>query len=175
VTPEFHSRKSAVSKRYRYRIDRTAMGDPFTKRFALHHPAQLDEARIREALRFLPGAHDWSGFTTPRSDKDDAVRRMTVARLDDSIRGEIGLVFEADGFLRYMVRNLVGILLEIGKGHLPVERVPEVLESGDHERGGPTAAARGLHLMQVEYPERDSVRDAGVVSTARNRIEEATG
>jgi tRNA pseudouridine38-40 synthase len=175
VTPEFHSRKSAVQKSYRYRIDRTAMGDPFTRRFALHHPVQLDEARIREALCFLPGAHDWTGFTTPRSDKEDAVRRMTVARLDDSIRGEIGLVFEADGFLRYMVRNLVGILLEIGKGHLPVERIPEVLESGDHERAGPTAASRGLHLMKVEYARRDSVRGTEVVSTACDRIQGESG
>jgi len=167
VPPEFHSRKSALLKSYRYRIDRTAVGDPFTRRFTLHHPAALELPRIREALCQLPGVHDWTGFTTPRSDKDDPVRRLTVAALDDSIRGEIGLVFEADGFLRYMVRNLVGTLLEIGKGQLPVERIPEVLESGDHERAGPTAAPRGLHLMKVEYREQDSIRGRSVVSTVR--------
>jgi tRNA pseudouridine38-40 synthase len=147
----FHSRKDARSKLYRYRIDRTPHGDPFASRYALHHPAALDEERIREGLRLLPGRHDWRGFTTPRSDKEDPVRVLTSATLERR-GGEIVLAFEASGFLRYMVRNLVGTLVEIGKGRMPVERIHEILDSGEQELAGPTALPKGLHLIRVDYP-----------------------
>jgi tRNA pseudouridine38-40 synthase len=150
VPPGFHSRKDARSKLYRYRIDRTPHGDPFATRFALHHPTALDEALIREGLRLLPGRRDWSGFTTPRSDKEDPVREMTSATLEHG-GDEIVLAFEASGFLRYMVRNLVGTLVEVGKGRMPVERIPEILESGDQDLAGPTAHPKGLHLIRVDY------------------------
>lgn len=150
TSPGFHARKQALAKTYHYRIDRSPHGNPFAVRFALHHPVALDEARIREALRLLPGHRDFSGFTTPRSDKDDPHRTLTVAQLRDS-PGESVLVFEADGFLRYMVRNLVGTLIAIGRGRVPVERVQEILDSGNHELAGPTAPPHGLHLMRVAY------------------------
>ena len=152
VSRSFHSRKDARSKLYRYRIDRTPHGDPFASRFALHHPAVLDEGLMQEGLRLLPGRHDWSGFTTPRSDKEDPVRVLTSATLERR-GGEIVLAFEANGFLRYMVRNLVGTIVEIGKGRMPVERIREVLDSGDQDLAGPTALPKGLHLIRVDYPQ----------------------
>jgi len=151
IADDFHSRNHALGKVYRYRIDRTPHGDPFARRFALHHPAPLDQGRMRAALQLLPGRHDWSGFTSRLAAGDDPVRLLTVAELDDSVAGEIGLVFAAEGFLRYMVRNLVGTLIEIGKGTIPLERVRRILEHGDPRLAGPTAAAKGLHLLRVDY------------------------
>lgn len=151
VPDEFHSRKHALRKCYRYRIDRTRRGDPFTVRYALHHPASLDDARLGEALTRLPGRRDWTGFTTPRSDKENPVRELTAAVLEGSSASESVLVFEADGFLRYMVRNIVGTLIEIGKGRMPVERVSEILDRRDSGLAGPCAPAHGLHLWRIDY------------------------
>jgi tRNA pseudouridine38-40 synthase len=152
MSDDFHSRNHALGKVYRYRIDRTPHGDPFARRFALHHPVALDLDRMRAALRLLPGRHDWRGFTALRDVGADAVRHMSLAELDESIPGEIGLVFGAEGFLRYMVRNLVGTLIEIGKrAMMPVERVGEILERREPGLAGPTAPPRGLHLLRVDY------------------------
>jgi tRNA pseudouridine38-40 synthase len=148
---DFHARKHALGKVYRYRIDCTPHGDPFHRRFALHHPAALDEGRMRAALSLLPGRHDWRGFVPGLPPGTDAVRRLTCAELDLEVSGEIGLVFGGEGFLRYMVRNLVGTLIEIGRGSMPVERVGELLERPEPGRTGPTAPAKGLHLLRVDY------------------------
>jgi tRNA pseudouridine38-40 synthase len=148
---EFHSRKDARSKIYHYRIDRSAHGDPFTVRYALHHPAALDDARVREGLALLPGRHDWTGFASPRHDKEDAVRTLGRAEAIGAGGGETVLVFEGEGFLRYMVRNIVGTLIEIGKGRMPVESVTEILARRDPDLAGPTAPPHGLHLVRVRY------------------------
>lgn len=155
VPDGFHSRKHARSKTYHYRVDRSAHGDPFAARYALHHPTALDDACIEQALALLPGRHDWTGFTTLRCDKEDPVRELTAARMTRRSGGETCFEFEGQGFLRYMVRNVVGTLLEIGKRRMPVEQVTEILERHDPLLAGPTAAPHGLHLMRVRYADDD--------------------
>ena len=150
----FNARAQALSKLYRYRVDGSLHGDPFSARYALHLPAALDERAILEALALLPGRRDWTGFTTPRSDKESHIRTLMRAEMVRSDSGETLFEFEGDGFLRYMVRNLVGTLLEIGRGRMPVGRIGEILDSGDHEKAGPTAAAHGLHLVRIRYPDK---------------------
>ena len=149
---EFHSQMSARSKRYRYRIDRSPHGDPFQARYALHHRHRLDPGLIEQALRSLPGRRDWSGFAASACEKVDRIRTLTGARL---VRSEAcwELHFAADGFLQYMVRNIVGTLLEIGGERMPVGIIEEILATGDRNLGGPTAAAHGLCLMGVRYSE----------------------
>ena len=149
----FHSQKHALSKSYRYRIDRSRHGDPFLARYALHYPHPLEEALIEPALAELPGRRDWSGFAASACDKIDRVRTLTEARLVQAGGDRWELYFAADGFLQHMVRNIVGTLLEIGGRRLPLGVMGEVLESGDRNRAGPTAAARGLCLMGVRYSE----------------------
>ena len=152
VQPEFHARHDAVAKTYAYTLDRTKHSDPFRARFALHYPQALDDDALDAALALLPGRRDWSGFTGSANEIEDRVRTMTEARRDTPEEGCTVFYFTADGFLNHMVRNLVGTILEIGRGRFPVARIVEVLDSKDRTRAGPTAPPHGLCLARVTYP-----------------------
>ncbi|HEX6851503.1 MAG TPA: tRNA pseudouridine(38-40) synthase TruA [Candidatus Polarisedimenticolaceae bacterium] len=150
VPETFHARLSAVAKTYRYTLDRSRWGDPFTGRFTLHHPYAMDLDAAREALARLPGTRDWTGFTAAACEVEDRVRTLSEARLEVG-PACVAFVFRADGFLTHMVRNLVGTILEIARGAASPALVSEVLASRDRARAGPTAPARGLCLESVEY------------------------
>ena len=156
VDERFHSRKDALSKTYSYRLDLSPEGDPFRRRFALHHPQPLDRGAIEEALGLLPGRRDWTGFAAAACEVDDRVRHLTLARFEQASEHEARLTFVADGFLTHMVRNLVGTLLDISRGRLEVEQITRVLESNDRRLAGATAPAHGLFLERVGYPDTPS-------------------
>ena len=165
VDAGFHSRRDAVEKVYRYRVDSTSHGNPLLARYALHHPHRLDRQRLDEALRRLPGRRDWSGFTASSCVIGQRVRTLTRAEWREPEEGEGYFVFAADGFLTHMARNLVGTLLEIARGRMEPQRVEEILERGDRRLAGPTAPAHGLILWDVRYPndvERAHRADASV-------------
>ena len=120
------------------------------RRYAAWRPGDLDRAALEKALALLPGRRDWSGFTAAACTIEDRVRTMTTAAYDEE--AELGrFTFAADGFLTHMVRNLVGTLLEIGRGRFAPEQVERVLTSGDRALAGPTAPAAGLFLERVVY------------------------
>jgi tRNA pseudouridine38-40 synthase len=150
VADGFHARLSAVAKTYRYVLDRSPWGDPFLGRFALHHPYPMDLDAAREGLSHLPGTRDWTGFAAAACEVEDRVRTLTAARLEVGDR-TAAFVFRADGFLTFMVRNLVGTLLEIARGAAAPGLVRDVLESRDRTLAGPTAPPKGLCLESVEY------------------------
>jgi tRNA pseudouridine38-40 synthase len=152
VPDDFHARHSALCKTYRYRLDLSRAGDPFVRRYALHYPWALDLDRVRRGLDRLPGKRDWTGFTASVCEIEDRVRTLEAADLELPAADIAYLSFRADGFLTYMVRNLVGTLIEIGRGRFAPERVTEILDSRDRRLAGPTAAARGLCLHHVTYP-----------------------
>jgi tRNA pseudouridine38-40 synthase len=151
VDPTFDARRHARAKTYAYRIDRTAHGDPFLARFALHVPWPLERRRIEDALALLPGRRDWSAFTASACEIEDRVRELTEARLEEAGAGELRFVFTADGFLTHMVRALVGTLLEVGRGRMTAEAVREALARRERALAGPTAPAHGLVLEHVRY------------------------
>jgi tRNA pseudouridine38-40 synthase len=160
VSARFDPQRNAISKTYRYRLDRSRAGSPFLARYALHHPHELDRAAVVEALRRLPGRRDWTGFAGAACDVGDRVRNLVEARMDEAPEENVAwFTFTADGFLNHMVRNLVGTLLEIGRGRFTPDRIDRVLSSGDRGLAGPTAPAKGLFLWQVEYP--DEIGSAG--------------
>lgn len=159
VDDGFNAMKHATRKTYVYRVDRSPYGDPLTARFALHHPHPFDEARVREGLARLTGRRDFSGFADSRCVVEDRVRTLTVARLEqDGPRA--GFRFTADGFLTYMVRNMVGTLLALGAGRIPPEQIDRILDSGDRRLAAATAPARGLCLEHVVYPPSDGSEPA---------------
>ena len=150
VPPEFNARHDARSKTYRYLLE-SPPGDPFRLRFASTLPASWDEAAVDAALALLPGTRDWSGFTGSACRILDRTRTVLDARRVVVRPGLQAFVFTADGFLTHMVRNLVGTLIEVGRGKFGPERVSEVLATKDRRRAGPTAPAKGLCLERVVY------------------------
>jgi len=144
----FHARFDALAKTYEYRILRSAICSPFDRRFVHHHPFPLDEARMMEAARQLEGEHDFTSFAA--SDESDALGRSKVRTIFSSRLTREGdrLIYRVrgSGFLKHMVRNIVGVLLETGKGNIAPK---DILNP---RLPGPTAPARGLFLVSVEYP-----------------------
>jgi tRNA pseudouridine38-40 synthase len=149
----FHPRRDAVSKTYEYRILRAEICPPFEMRYVHHHPYPLEEARMIEVAPLLAGEHDFTAFAA--ADESDALGRSKVRRIFSSCLAREGarLVYrvQGDGFLKHMVRNIVGVLLEVGKGNLSREEVLARLTPGCAIPPGPTAPARGLFLVRVDY------------------------
>ncbi len=150
VPDGFHVRFSAAGKAYEYRIWNGAAIPPFIRLYAWHVPEALDLDAMRAASRAIVCAHDFSGFRSARSINHTTIRE--VVRAD--WRRESGLlVFEiaGAGFLRYMVRSLVGTLVEIGRGQRPADEMARLLAAPDRTAAGRTAPAHGLFLVKVEY------------------------
>ncbi|MFO7733203.1 MAG: tRNA pseudouridine(38-40) synthase TruA, partial [Candidatus Aminicenantes bacterium] len=125
AAPDFHARKSARSKVYRYRIVHAPQISPFDRRYALHHPWPLNLRAMREAARLVARTGDFTGFSSNR----DRTPIRTVRRSElRKTGGEIVYTIEAEGFLRYMVRTIVGTLIEVGRGKCPPERVEEIFD-----------------------------------------------
>jgi tRNA pseudouridine38-40 synthase len=158
---DFHARKSAKAKTYRYRIYRRAICPPFLARFVWHYPYALDMAAMEQAAPVVAGEHDFTSFAAVDPEKNDGQeppggrKESNVRTLFSSQWGTDGdeLVYEVrgNGFLHHMVRNLVGTFLLIGKGTLKARDIIGILEAKDRSRAGATAPACGLYLVSVEY------------------------
>lgn len=152
VPLNFHSTRSAIRKLYRYRVfaaSRRPVG-LHAHRYTYHFWHPLDIARLRSAATAIIGSHDFSAFASKgnvRTHNVREVQRCDIFRAGDEIRFDI----VGTGFLYNQVRNMVGTLLEIGRGHWPVERMAEIVASLNRANAGPTAPARGLSLQWVEY------------------------
>jgi tRNA pseudouridine38-40 synthase len=149
----FHPIRDAVAKTYEYRIVRSEVCSPFERRYVHHYPYPLDAARMEALAPLFEGEHDFSAFAA--SDKSDAlglskVRTIFSSRLE---RREDRLIYRVrgNGFLKHMVRNIVGTLLEAGKGNLDESGLRRLLEAPAGIKAGPTAPACGLFLVGVEY------------------------
>ena len=151
----FHPRYEAVAKTYEYRILRAEICPPFDRRFVYHYPYPLDEARMIEIAHLLEGEHDFSAFAA--ADPADGLGRSKVRRIFSSCLTRDGdrLIYRVrgSGFLKRMVRNIVGVLLEAGKGNLGPSAMEARLKPGCQIPAGPSAPARGLFLVGVEYPD----------------------
>jgi tRNA pseudouridine38-40 synthase len=159
VGPDFHSRWLSQAKTYRYRIFRGRVLSPFEYRRVLHYPWPLDEGAMVEAARQFEGQHDFTSFAASSgSEEDDRDREMVRVIYSSEIvreadREEIAYVVRGQSFLRYMVRKIVGTLLEVGKGRLTPEDIPRVFELRDRTQSGPTVPPEGLYLVALEFPD----------------------
>ncbi len=153
---DFHARFSAKRKTYIYRVVNAPVMSPFWRRFAHHEHKPLDVARMSEAARLFLGEHDWTAFASARSDGESRVRNVldfaVDSRWDSMAQGSmIEFRITATGFLRYMVRSIVGTLLEVGRGEKDSDTIQNAIVTGDRSLAGKTAAAHGLSLLRVEY------------------------
>jgi len=150
VPEEFHARYSAAGKTYRYVILNRPFPSVFERNRCWHLTCVLDRGAMEAAARSLLGRHDFSGFQASDCCAKHPVRE--VRRLEIVREGEwLRIYVTADAFLKHMVRNIVGTLVEVGRGKIKTERVEEVLEGRDRTKAGPTAPAKGLFLVSVEY------------------------
>ena len=160
VAPEFHARKSARAKTYRYRIHRGSICPPFLARYVWHYPYPLEESAMIAVAGTVEGTHDFTSFAAVDPER---VERMTneslattnVRTIFRSVWSRQGDEFiysvRGSGFLHHMVRNLVGTFVLIGKGTVGGEDLQHILEARERAAAGPTAPANGLYLVEVEY------------------------
>ncbi|MBU0571585.1 MAG: tRNA pseudouridine(38-40) synthase TruA [Candidatus Omnitrophica bacterium] len=147
---EFHSRFDARSKQYRYRIFCSREKDPFNQRYVWCLSYWLDLSLMKKEAEVLIGRHDFKAFQA--SDKKERSSTRNILHLDIVKKGSfITINIEADGFLYNMVRNIVGTLVDIGRGHLPPGSMKKILDSRDRTQAGPTAPPEGLCLREVKY------------------------
>jgi tRNA pseudouridine38-40 synthase len=150
--PEFHARFDARAKRYRYRIWNAEVLPPFERLYVWHLPPPgLDVEAMRDAAARLEGRHDFAAFQGTGADTHTTIRTITVSRIDAPGRPLLTYDVAGDGFLRHMVRNIVGTLVDVGRGRRDASWVGEVLRSRDRATAGQTAPAAGLFLMDVSY------------------------
>jgi tRNA pseudouridine38-40 synthase len=146
----FDARRSAFGKRYLYLIDRGRVAHPLLRRFAWHPRFPLDASAMRGALALLRGKHDFSAFCAAPGRGRTPTCTVRSARL---VAGgdRLAILLSADSFLHHMVRNIVGSLVEVGRGAQPPSWMAELLAGRDRTRSGPTAPAHGLFLVRVLY------------------------
>jgi tRNA pseudouridine38-40 synthase len=147
---DFHARKSARAKEYLYRLTRVGVIAPLDAPYVVSTRGEVDVERMRRASDLLPGEHDFSAFALAGGSHSQPRRRvLSVSWQEKGPELEFRIV--GVGFLRGMVRSLVGTLLEVGRGQRSVENFAALLEGAPRSEAGPTAPAHGLVLMQVFY------------------------
>ena len=171
AAPEFHARKSARAKTYRYRIHRGAVCPPFLARYVWHYPYPLEESAMLAAAGVVVGEHDFTSFAAVDPErvermadeermKANGIQAMAVCTTNvrtifssgwTRAGDELIYTVRGSGFLHHMVRNLVGTFLLVGKGTVSMEGMRGILEARDRTAAGPTAPASGLYLVEVEY------------------------
>jgi tRNA pseudouridine38-40 synthase len=157
--PDFNARWSARAKTYRYRLYRGKVVPPMIWRYVLHYPFPLDEDSMRDAAARFVGSHDFASFAASTGSEDDDKERSTVREVygTELVRSQDNqeLVFTVRGrsFLRYMVRKLVGTLLDVGRGRLTPEDIDKLFALKDRSKSGPTVPPQGLCMVSVEHEE----------------------
>jgi tRNA pseudouridine38-40 synthase len=180
VPPGFHARFSALGKTYHYAVANVEVVSPFASRYVWHVPQRLDTARMAAAAEVLAGRHDFSAFQSSGAAVRTSVRTIEVsafrragpgepAWVPPGLPGQPGALFiyevVAEGFLRQMVRAMVGTLVEVGLGRLEAGEMAAILAAGDRRRAGPTAPAAGLCLVAVRYDHEGGESTAGDLAT----------
>lgn len=152
VNDDFHARFNVKAKEYVYKIN---MGpyNPIEKDYVFQYGKKLDIPEVERALKYIEGTHDFRSFVKIDEEKDDYERTIVQASLvrDTKNVNYITISLLGTGFMRYMVRNIVGLLIEIGEGKYKSEDIISILEAKDRKQAGICAPACGLYLKDVYY------------------------
>lgn len=156
VPEDFHARFSAKGKTYLYRVLNAPVLSPFWARYAYHESRPLDVARMNDTTRLFLGEHDWTAFSSAQADTEHKVRTITEFTVESrwdarAVASIIEFRITGDGFLRYMVRSIVGTLLDVGRGEKDSDTILTAIVSGNRSLAGATAPAHGLTLLKVYY------------------------
>ena len=149
VSDDFHARFTAKRKKYTYRIN-TGIYNPIKSNYEYQYNNYLDMEKMKDAIKNFIGEHDFTSYTKGNEDKESYIRVIYDAYIekDEDI---ILITFIGNGFLRYMVRNMVGSLIEVGSNKISSDDIKKILDKKDRKEAGITAPSCGLYLVDVEY------------------------
>lgn len=151
VPLDFHAQRDVQSKIYVYRICNQNLRPALGREYSWFIRYALDLEKMREAANLLLGTHDFSCFCATGTDVKDRIRTLTGIEITTGPGGLIEITVEARGFLKYMVRNIVGTLVDVARGKREPAEMPEIIDSRNRDIAGATAPARGLFLKEVKY------------------------
>ncbi len=152
VDDTFHARYNVKAKEYMYLIN---MGEynPLERNYVYQYNKPLDVVEMERALKYLEGEHDFRSFACSEDPKDNCVRTITQTNLIRDLRdtNKITILFLGTGFLRYMIRNMIGTLIQVGEGKLKAEDIISIIEKKNRQAAAPTSNPEGLYLKNVFY------------------------
>lgn len=150
VSSDFHARYNVENKTYEYYIN---LGEynPIQKNYVFQYNYALDVSNMEKALKYLEGTNDFRAFVTEGSSKTNCIRTIEETKIEKVEDNLIKIVFKGTGFLRYQVRNMVGILIKVGENKIEPIEVKKILDSKDRTKTGKTAPPEGLYLVDIEY------------------------
>ncbi|MDZ5713694.1 tRNA pseudouridine(38-40) synthase TruA [Jeotgalibacillus haloalkalitolerans] len=146
----FHARFDVKTKEYRYIVNTSPVALPFRRHYAVHYPYTVDIEAMRKAAAHLEGEHDFTSFSSAKTEVIDRVRTIDFIKIEE-FEDELIFRVKGNGFLYNMVRIIAGTLLEVGNGKYEPEEVVRMLEAKDRSAAGKTAPAHGLYLWEVNY------------------------
>lgn len=149
VDDDFHARYNVTEKEYKYFIN-TGEYNPLERNYIFQYNYILNVDKMKKAIKYFKGTHDFRAFVTDNKEKENCVRTINYVDISED-NNKIVLTFKGDGFLRYQVRNMVGILIKVGENKLQPEEIKKIIESKDRTKSGKTAPAQGLYLTNVSY------------------------
>ena len=149
VDDNFHARYDVKEKTYKYIIN-TGEYNPLERNYVFQYNYKLDIDNMKKAITYFLGEHDFRAFVTDNKEKENCVRTITKVDIKED-KDKITITFRGNGFLRYQVRNMVGILIKIGENKLSPDSVKKIIESKDRTKAGKTAPAEGLYLVDIKY------------------------
>lgn len=150
VVDDFHARYNVLEKTYEYYMN-IGEYNPIERNYVFQYNYKLNVEKMQEGIKYLLGKHDFRAFVTENKEKENCIRtisKATVERINDNI---IKFTFTGNGFLRYQIRNMVGILIRVGEEKESPEYVEYFLNKKDRSKGGKTAPAEGLYLTNIRY------------------------
>ena len=149
VSDDFHARYNVKEKTYQYKIN---LGEynPLERNYVYQYNYSLDINKMKEAIKYFEGEHDFRAFVTDNKEKENCIRTITSTNIEQ-VQDKLIITFTGNGFLRYQVRNMVGILLRVGETKLSPKDVDKILQSKDRTKSGKTAPPEGLYLTNIVY------------------------
>lgn len=150
VDENFHSRYNCKKKTYRYVIDNSKYGSAIYRNIAYHMPIPLDVEKMKKAIKYFEGEHDFKAFKSSGTSSKSSVRTIYTANIVTE-GTSIGIDLTGNGFLYNMVRIIAGTLVDVGLGKIKAEDIPKIIESKDRTKAGKTLPPHGLMLLRVEY------------------------
>ena len=149
VKDDFHARYNVKSKTYKYIIN-TGEYNPIERNYVFQYNYNLDLDKMKEGIKYFLGEHDFRAFVTDNKSKKNCVRKITKATIKKE-KEKLIISFTGNGFMRYQVRNMVGLLIKLGEDKISPKDVDKILKSKDRTKSGKTAPPEGLYLVDVKY------------------------